>query len=167
MRSDGASSFESRPSVKRPFNTEPRTRAAGSLEPVQGIPQRTPQRLELLLEMSPVAHSLGIDRLAHLLGAWRTHRTRGLVLAEAGRLERQAAVFEQPADIRFRIAYQLLVLDVQDLTRQDRVPVIHQRQVAAVVPAEILEVVAEGLAGGEVLPERAEARIHRMSPCVD
>ena len=58
-------------------------------------------------------------------------------------------------------------LQMQHLAGQHRVPVIHEAQVAAIVAAQILEVVAEGLTFGEVLLVGAEARIHRMAAHVD
>src|SRR5579864_8977878 len=119
------------------------------VEAAQAVPQRALERLELLLIVSPVADRGGIDRAAHLLGARCAYGARILVKAEAARLERQSAMREQAADVRFRIAHQILVLSVQDLPWQHLIPVVHQGQVAAVVPAEILQVVAEGLAGGK------------------
>ena len=74
---------------------------------------------------------------------------------------------EQATDKYLRVAYQLFVLQVQDLSGQHFIPVLHEAKVAAVVPSEILEVVAEGLALGEVLLVGAEARIHRVTAHVD
>ena len=87
--------------------------------------------------------------------------------AKAGRLEGQLTVLEQTADVPLRITHQLLVPQVQDLTGQHRVPVIHERQVAAVVAAEVVQVVAEGLPVREVLLEGAEARVQRMPARID
>src|SRR5215472_7404753 len=86
---------------------------------------------------------------------------------ETGGLEWQTAMLEQAADARFRCAHQIFVLEVQHLAGEHRIPVIHERKVAAVVATEILEVVAEGLADRKVLLEAGEARVHGMPPGVD
>src|SRR6516165_8747392 len=101
-------------------------------EAPQTISERPPQRLELLLEMPPVPDTARVERLAHLLGAGCAHRALGLVEVETGGVELQAAVLEQFADAGLGILYELLVLHVQDLAREYRVPVIHEGEVAAV-----------------------------------
>jgi hypothetical protein len=87
--------------------------------------------------------------------------------AQAGRFERQAAVRQQAADVCLRIAYQLLILQMHDSAGQDFVPVIHERKVRAVVPAEMVKVVTERLSFREVLLVGAEARIDRVASRVD
>ena len=65
------------------------------------------------------------------------------------------------------LAHHVLVLHVQHLARQHGLPVVHKRQIAAVVASQIIEAVAEGLARGEMLLEGAEAGVHRMATGVD
>ena len=86
---------------------------------------------------------------------------------EAGGFEGKPAMIQQAADVRFRVANQVLVLKVQYLAGQDRVPVVHERQIAAIVAPQIVEGVAEGLALGKVLFEGAETAIHGMAAGVD
>jgi len=74
---------------------------------------------------------------------------------------------QQAADVCLRIAYQLLILQMHDFAGQHFVPVIHERKVRAVVPAEIVKVVTEGLPFRKVLLVGAEARIHRVASRVD
>src|SRR5207302_1879800 len=62
---------------------------------------------------------------------------------------------------------EVLVLNMQHLAWQYGVPVVHERQIAAVVTPKVVEVVAEGLSLGEVLLEGAETAIHGMAACVD
>ncbi len=59
-------------------------------------------------------------------------------------------------------SHQILVLYTHHLAGQHGVPVIHQRQIAPVVPPEIIEVITERLSLGEVLLEEAQAAIHRV-----
>ena len=66
-----------------------------------------------------------------------------------------------------RLSHEFLVLNSQHLARQHRVPVVHERQIAAVVATEVCQVVAEGLPFGKVLLEGTEARIHRVPARVD
>ena len=117
--------------------------------------------------MPPVADARGVEGLPHLFGAGRTHRTARFVKGQARRFEGQPAVLKQPADIRLRIAHELLVLNTQHLTRQHCIPVVHKGQVAAVVTAKVAKVVAEGLPFGKILLEGTEARIHRMTTGVN
>ena len=91
----------------------------------------------------------------------------GLVESEAGGLEVEAAVLKQPPDVRLGIAHQLLVPHMQHLAGQHLVPVVHEAQIAAVVAAQILQVVAEGLALGKMLLEGAEAGVHRVAADID
>src|SRR2546427_218614 len=113
--------------------------------------------LELGGEMSPVAHARAVQRLTHLFGAGGAHRALGFMKREAGRFERKSAVREQAADVRLGIPHKLLVLQVQHLAGQHAIPVIHERQIAMVIAAQIPEVVAERLSLREVLLEGAEA----------
>src|SRR6516225_8764111 len=138
-----------------------------SAEALQAVAERLAQRLELTLEVPPVPHPGAVERLAHLFGARRAHGAPCLVEAEAGRLKWQPAMLEQPPDVRLRFPHQLLILNVQHPARQHRVPVVHEREIAAVKASEGGELVAESLPLGEVLLERAEARVHRMTSRID
>src|SRR5450755_2985265 len=134
---------------------------------LKAIAQRLAQGLQLQLEMSPVAYPGAVDWLAHLFGARRAHGAARLVKIETGRLEREPALIEEAPDMDLGVAHQILVLHMHDLSRQLRVPVIHQRQIAAVITPEVAKVVAESLSVGEVLLEGAEAAIHGMPACID
>jgi hypothetical protein len=74
---------------------------------------------------------------------------------------------QQAADVFLRIAYQRRIPQMQGFSGQHRVAVIHERQLATVVPTQIIQVITEGLPFGKVLLESAETRIHRVTPHVD
>src|SRR5271166_4085482 len=97
-------------------------------EALHAIAEAHFQRLEFFLEVSPVADPRGIERLAHLFGTRGANRTLCLVEIQARRLERQIAMREQPADVRFGISDQVLVLNAHGFARQHGVPVFHERQ---------------------------------------
>src|ERR1700687_4463916 len=113
----------------------------GAAEALQAIAKTQSQGLEFMGEVPPVADARGIQRLPYLFGTCRAHRPLGRMEAEAGRLERQAAMREQAANVRLRIADQILVLQMHDFAGQHIVPMIHELKIAAKVAAEIAEVV--------------------------
>ena len=65
------------------------------------------------------------------------------------------------------LADQLLVAQMQHFAGQHLVPVVHEAQIAAIVAPQILQVVAEGLAFGEMLLVGAEAGVHRVAAHID
>ncbi len=121
----------------------------------------------MLLVAPPGAERARVERLAHLLGARGPHRPLRLVEAQAGLLERQAAVVEDAAHLRLEVPDRLLVVHVQHLARQDAVPVLHGLVVLAVIERELVHVVGEVLALAEQLLVAAEAAVERMAPRID
>jgi hypothetical protein len=90
-----------------------------------------------------------VDRLAHLFGAGGAHGAVVLVEAQAGVLEGQAAVVEQAAHLASVSSTMRLVDTRWTRPGSTRVEVRHQRDVVAVVAAEVVEVVREVLAARE------------------
>ena len=117
--------------------------------------------------MHPVVHAGAIDRLAYLLGTRRAHRPIVLEEAQAPRLERQAAVVQQPPHFGLGIVDQGFVGDAVDAPGQCPVEVRHQPDVVAVVTADVVEAVTEVLAARELLLEQREAAGQRVPPHVD
>ena len=76
-------------------------------------------------------------------------------------------MIEKTADVGLRIADQVFVLNMQHLSGQHGIPMVHERQVAAVVTPEVGQVVAESLPLREVLFEIAETTVHGMPASVD
>src|ERR1700686_1988803 len=131
------------------------------------IPERVFQRREPRLEVSPLVDALFVYGLAHLFGTRRAHAALGLVELQTRGLELEAAELEYPPDVALEALDYVLVLDTQDLSREHRVPVLHQLDVGAVVASYVLEAVSELLACREQLLEVAEAAGHRLATRVD
>src|SRR6202050_1212148 len=140
-----------RHSGHRKINALECRRLARRLEARLTVAEAAFRRFELGFEVLPIADRGAVERLPYLLGAGGAHRALRLVEIQAGTLERQPAVAEQASDRAIRILDQCLVLHVQYLARQHAIPMIHERQVAAIVAAEIFEVIAEGLSLGKIL----------------
>ncbi len=103
------------------------------------LAQRTQPRLEVL----PLVDALAIDRAANLLGTRRVHPPLGLVEVDAGSLEFEAAVVQDPPHAAFEVVDDVLVLHAQDATGQHRVPMIHQAYVQRVIAPDVFEAVGE------------------------
>src|SRR6202021_2862947 len=136
-------------------------------ESLQTIAECAAQGFELTFEVPPIADSRRVERLAHLLGTCGAYRPSSLVEGEAGGARVQSAMGEQAPDLRLWIEHQVLVAHMQQPARQDLVPMVHEPQIAAVIAAEVPEVVAEGLAFGKILLERLEAGAHRVAAHID
>src|ERR1700681_964113 len=131
------------------------------------IPKRRLEGPQPRLKVPPLVDALLIYGLAHLLGTGRAHATLGLVKLETRRLELEAAELEYPPYVALEALDYVLVLDTQNLSREHRIPVLHQLDVGAVVPSDVLEAVSELLACSEQLLEVAEAAGHRFATRVD
>ena len=92
-------------------------------------PQGGAQVAQPGLEITPLVDALAVDRAAHLLGTRRVHAPVGPVELDAGRLEHEAAEIQHAPDAALEVVDDILVLDAQHATRQDRVPVIHEAHV--------------------------------------
>ena len=80
-----------------------RARGRTRLAPVHlGLAERVLQRSQPGLVMPPLVQSLAEDGPADLFGAGGAHGASRFVETQAGVLERQAAVVQQPADLRLR-----------------------------------------------------------------
>ena len=90
-------------------------------------------------------------------------RAAVVVEFQAGVLERQAAIVEQPPDFLLRILHQVLVDDAVDAAGQGGVEVIQQLDIVAIIAPEIGEVVGERLPLVEMLLERREAGAERVA----
>ena len=96
----------------------------------------------------------------------RTARSFSWKARQAGSKGRPRKV-EQRADLGLRIVDQRLVDDAVDPARQDRVEMRHQRDIVAIIAAELGQVVGEALAAGEMLLEVGEAAGERVAARVD
>src|SRR5690242_16201125 len=103
----------------RPPRRQPSTTGPDALEPSSGrrgirsdeIAQRFPQGAEPGLVVPPLLDAVLVDRTAYLLRADGTDGSSVGMELQAGGLERQTTVVEQPADLAFRIRDQVLVVD--------------------------------------------------------
>src|SRR2546430_11367520 len=93
---------------------------------------------------------------------FRSHAALGLVELNAGPLERQFTVVEDPADAALQIPDHVLVVHAQDPPGQDFLPVRHDLEVGSVVSGDVVDAVAELLATGKELLVVAEAAGHRL-----
>src|SRR5207237_8799748 len=116
--------------------------------------KRCPQRLQPRFVVTPLLERISEYGQAHLLGARRAHRPRILVKAQAGFLEWQSAIAEQPANFTFDVFDQPLVENTVDEARQHGVEMRHQRHIVAVVAGDVLKIVAESLSAREMLLEQ-------------
>src|SRR5690606_16697772 len=134
---------------------------------LQHRPERPLEGFEMSFVVAPLLQPFLVNGPPDLLRARRADGTILLVKAQNLRLEGKAAVLEQRAYGPLAVGHHLLVLDTVDAARQDRVPVIHQPQVIAVIVSEIREVVGPGLPVGEQLLEAGKAARHRVPARVD
>src|ERR1700730_6116507 len=117
--------------------------------------------------MAPVVHTVPENGAPHLLGAGGTHGPLVFIKTQALRLERQAAVIKEPANLGFGVLDRGLVEYAMNPTRQSRIDVSHQVNVVTVVPAEIREVIRKVLAAGEMLLKCRKAAAERVPSSVD
>jgi len=94
----------------------------GARVTLRQIPQSFLQGTEPRLEVSPLVQALLEDRLAHLLGARRTHAALRLIELHAFGFERKSAEVENSAHIAFEALDHVLVLHAQDLSGEHCVP---------------------------------------------
>src|SRR3569833_3084496 len=117
--------------------------------------------------MAPLIQSFAEDRLTHLFRARGAHCSFVLVEAQAPRLEGQAAILEQPPHFGLGVLDQRLVMDAMHSAGQYGIEVRHELDVVDVIAADVVEVVAEALAPGEMLFESREAISQRVAPDID
>src|SRR5262249_21916877 len=108
---------------------------------LQGGTEAALQRTEPGVEVLPLLQTVAKYGFSHLFGACRAHCAGILVEAQAALFERQAAVVEQPTHFAFSVLDHRLVNDTVDPAGQHLVEVGHERDVVAVVAAEVVEVV--------------------------
>jgi hypothetical protein len=77
------------------------------------------ERIEPWLVGAPLVESGPVDRAADLLGAGGAHGARIFVEAQAGRIEGEAQMVEQPPDLSLRIVDQPFVDDQMGWIGQD------------------------------------------------
>ena len=78
-------------------------RASRPVPAIERIAQRGLHRPQPWLVMSPGIDPVAIDRAAHLLGAWRGDGALVAMRGQAGVVERQAKIVDQPPRLPFRI----------------------------------------------------------------
>src|SRR5258708_15272414 len=131
------------------------------------ISQRSFQRSEPWLEVLPLVESLAEYGLPNLFRAGGAYAALGFVKIQAGGLELEAAKIEEPADICVEILDDVLVIYLENPSRQHGVPMIHQRKVGSIVARDVLDAVGKLLTGGKQLLEIAEAAGHGLAARVD
>ena len=55
----------------------------------------------------------------------------------------QTAVVEHPTHLTLQVAHNLLVIDLQNVTGQHGLPMVHQRHIIAVVTAQVVKVITK------------------------
>jgi hypothetical protein len=85
------------------------------------IAERVSKRSEPRLKVPPLVEALAKDRPAYLLGTRRADAALGLVIFDAGRLEGEAAEFEDAANIALQVGDDVLMEYAQDAAGQHRI----------------------------------------------
>src|SRR5207342_1438838 len=112
--------------------------------------ERVFQRTEPMFEMAPVVDALLVDRFADLFGTGGPHRAIVLEETQALLLECKPAIVEQAPYLALGVGDHLFVDDAMDAAGKHGVEVRHQFHVVAVVAADFVEAVAEGLPAREM-----------------
>src|SRR5207237_6508550 len=113
-------------------------------------PESLPQGLQKLRVPAPGADRAPVNRLAHLHLTGRSNRPFCVVEIAARVFPTEAAVTENASGATLEVIDEIFVPYVdQDARRQHLVPMLHHRLVAAVVAAELGEIVGKGLASGK------------------
>jgi len=89
----------------------------------------------------------------NLFGACRADRALVVIKLQAARLERQAAVGQEPADLRFRILDHPLIKHPVNAAGQDGIEMGHELHIVAVIAADVLQPIGEVLAPRKMLFE--------------
>ena len=111
------------------------------------ISQLSEQRAQTGFESPPALNRSAEQGLAHLDGARGVNRPAGLVEAETAIVPPQTAVIDQTPGLPFEIVNDVFIDDLEHgIGREYRAPVIHQFGVAAIIAAQLAQVVAEMLA---------------------
>src|SRR5207342_2215409 len=125
-----------------------------------------PQWLEPWLKGAPLLDAFPADRAPDLLGAGCPNRALVVLEIEACLIERQAEPIEQRANSCFGFGNQFLVDHPDHPARRNPVEMIHHPDIVGIERADVGEIVAEALAGGEVLAKVRKATGHRVAACV-
>src|SRR5258706_5418151 len=119
------------------------------------------------LEVPPLIDAFLESRPPHLLRARGSYASLGLVEFDALWFELEPTEIQDPAHIRLEVFDHVFMLDAKHPSRQHRVPVRHQLDVSAVIPANVLEAVGELLARGKQLLEIRETPRHGFESRID
>src|SRR6516225_6170257 len=90
-----------------------------------------------------------------------------LVKLDAGRLEFQAAEFQEAAHTSLRVLHDIFMPDSKDPPWKNGVPMSHQVKIGPVVTSDVVDAVGELLPPGKQLLEVAEAAAHGFTPRID
>ena len=102
------------------------------------------ERAEVGLVLAPDADGLGVNRLAHLHEAGRTHDASVRMEVEAGWVPIETQEFDQPARLTFGVGHEQLILKVEPLERPGFGPVRDEALVIGEKPREGLGVAVPG-----------------------
>ena len=131
-------------------------------------PESLAQGLQKLRVPTPGADRAPVNRLAHLHQTGRSHRPFCVVEIAARVFPIEAAMAESASCGTLEIIDEILVLYVDhDAGRQDLVPVLHDRLVAAIVAAELGEIVGKRLASRKEQREARDAGVEGITTHID
>lgn len=116
---------------------------------------------------APGSDAAGINGLPDLFAARGADGTLRGMKVEASGFKWHADMFEQTADLSFRVAHHRFVLDTVDATLQHVVPMIHEPEIVGEIGADMFELVTEIDPSREMLLEQTEPAIERIAPGVD
>src|SRR5215469_3219341 len=118
--------------------------------------------------IAPPAHGAGVDGLSGLPDAGGGYGSRICLRPDSLGAPLEAQVRLQRAHAALRLRYDLLVADLLQPSRQERLPDIHEALVAGIESRDIPEVVGVVVARvGEVLEIDRETGIQRVAPAMD
>ena len=124
-------------------------------------------RLQVLFVIAPQINGGAVNRLSHLLGARRLDSSVSRMKMQTLFFKRQSTVLKNPSHLRFKVAHNVLVLDIEDLAWKDVIPVIHHPVVLQIIFGQFEKVIGKRLALGKQLFETAQTAVQRMPSCID
>ena len=99
----------------------------------------------MFLVLFPRSNRVFVDRLPDLAGARCLDESLGLVEVENARLEWQFKELKHSSTLNVDIRNSIFIANVEDATREYRVPILHKFPVAIVVSAQRLKTVGISL----------------------
>src|SRR5256885_1929904 len=85
---------------------------------VGALAERSDQIAKPRFVVAPFTETRTVDRLTHLFRAWCVYWPLRFIKAQASLIERNANIFEQPADLPLKILNEIVVDDAMHPSRQ-------------------------------------------------